>query len=480
VVRQHKKVIHLSCIILCNGHTINKDCLTPGAGFSDYHKFPLKYPSRAGHLLWTTAIKKISSDFFVLLSSLGKFISRPHRGFRWTTDADGSILHLEMMSDSTTKYLTYYPTHATRTRSGQRFIQGNTFCKSPLPYYASVTWFLDTSVFLHSWLGQFVPEITSTLFWENIRSIDNPSMWRNLQCNGDGTWIYDGLRMGSLIVIHDGSYMKEVSTSISTAAVMILCIVTGLICKCIIAEHSASASSYCGEILGAIITQILLWAAVAGKMGPYPIITEDCYNNGVVLHGNSQFCPLSGTQTQANVLRVMKRLITRQPFIFIIKFLYVASHSNDRKDWASCTIKERLNIKANHLAKQALLHAHSCNEYFDGCFPAEDFWVYTTGCKVTGLTKPSLEMHWGRSEAKRFLDFKHIVHTANFDTIWWHGMDLAMSNFPKMYRIFVSKQVSGWCGTNSKNLSVGLDHLQFMPQLQNGERDVKTHDMLPP
>jgi hypothetical protein len=197
-----------------------------------------------------------------------------------------------------------------------------------------------------------------------------------------------------------------------------------------------------------MITQIILWAAVAEKMGPYPIMTEDCNNNGVVLHCNSPFCPLSGTQTQANVLRVMKQLITRQPFI--IKFLYVASHSNDRKDWASCTFKERLNIKVDHLAKQALLHAHSCNEYFDGCFPAEDFRVYTSGRKVTGPTKPSLEMHWGRSEAKRFLDFKHIVHTADFDKIWWHGLDLAMSSFPKMYRIFVLKQVSGWCGTNSK------------------------------
>ena len=121
--------------------------------------------------------------------------------------------------------------------------------------------------------------------------------------------------MGSLIVIHDGSYMKDVSTSISAATVMILCVVTGSICKCTIAKYSASASSYHGEILGAIITQIILWAAVARNMDPYPIMTEDCNNNGVVLHGNSPYRPLSGTQTQANVLHVMKRLITRQPFI---------------------------------------------------------------------------------------------------------------------------------------------------------------------
>jgi hypothetical protein len=36
------------------------------------------------------------------------------------------------------------------------------------------------------------------------------------------------------------------------------------------------------------------------------------------------------------------------------------------------------------------------------------------------------------------------------EIIWWYGMDIATSSFPKMYKIFVSKQVLGWCGTNSK------------------------------
>jgi hypothetical protein len=151
-------------------------------------------------------------------------------------------------------------------------------------------------------------------------------------------------------------------------------------------------------------------------MGPYPIVMVDCDNNGVVLHGNSPFCPLSSTQTQANVLRIMKRLIAQQPFV--IKFLYVAAHSDDRKDWTSCTVKECLNIKVDHLAKQALLHAHSCNEYFDRRFPAEDFQIHTSGIKVTGPIKQSLELHWGKSEAKRFFDYKQIVRATNFDSIW--------------------------------------------------------------
>jgi hypothetical protein len=45
VVHQHKKVIHLSCIVLCDGRTINKACLTSAPGVSHLHKFPLQQPT---------------------------------------------------------------------------------------------------------------------------------------------------------------------------------------------------------------------------------------------------------------------------------------------------------------------------------------------------------------------------------------------------------------------------------------------------
>ncbi len=280
-------------------------------------QFPLQQPTRSDFTLWATAIKRISSKFLVLPVPLGKYISPPHRDFIWTTNTDGSSLHLRIMTDGITRYIAYHPTHKTRTRSGTRFTKSNTYCDFPLPYYASVMRSLDKDVQLHSWTDQYIGKPILTLFWDNIQSLDNPSLWRNLRCDGDSTWIYHGLCMGSLIVVHNGSYMKDISTSISAVAVMILCAVTGSICKCTIAEYSESASSYRGKILGAVLTQVILWAAAAGKMGPYLIVTEDCDNNGVVLHGNSPFSPLSSTQTQADVLQIMKRLIAQQHFIKI-------------------------------------------------------------------------------------------------------------------------------------------------------------------
>jgi hypothetical protein len=72
------------------------------------------------------------------------------------------------------------------------------------------------------------------------------------------------------------------------------------------------------------------------------------------------------------------------------------------------------------------------------------------GRKVIGSLREELEEFWGRSTAKRFFHKKGIVSLFHFDSIWWLGYDRAMSGYPKLFRTFTTKQVSGWCGCNSK------------------------------
>ena len=45
IYRQYKKVIHLSCIVLSDGRSIDKECMSTTEGRSDLHKFPLQHPS---------------------------------------------------------------------------------------------------------------------------------------------------------------------------------------------------------------------------------------------------------------------------------------------------------------------------------------------------------------------------------------------------------------------------------------------------
>jgi hypothetical protein len=124
---------------------------------------------------------------------------------------------------------------------------------------------------------------------------------------------------GSLVIIHDGSFMKEIHPYISTVAIMIYCKTTKKGCKCTIAEQSQSAGSYKGEILGGVVTQLILHVAVQGRMGPYPLTIEDCNNDGVVKHGNTPFRPLLSTQSNADVLHIIKHMILDHPQFLVVK-----------------------------------------------------------------------------------------------------------------------------------------------------------------
>jgi hypothetical protein len=75
-------------------------------------------------------------------------------------------------------------------------------------------------VLLHSSaVSARLPE-ASLDFETNLRSYGNKTLWRSLDYDDDGSWILEGMINRCLIISHDGSYMKEVSPSISAAAMM--------------------------------------------------------------------------------------------------------------------------------------------------------------------------------------------------------------------------------------------------------------------
>jgi len=119
----------------------------------------------------------------------------------------------------------------------------------------------------------------------------------------------DGLVDGTLVSVHDGSYMKEVNPQVCSAAFMIRCSNTGLRAKGAVEEWLESADNYRAEILGGIMTQLVLKAASQDPRLHYRTVTVDYDNKGVVIHGNSPQWPLKENQAQADVLRVLKRVI---------------------------------------------------------------------------------------------------------------------------------------------------------------------------
>ncbi len=111
------------------------------------------------------------------------------------------------------------------------------------PIFASITHSQSGQVLLHSSAAAATPSVVSLGFETNLRSYGNKTLWKLLDYDGDGSWILERMTNRSLIIIHDGSYVKEISPLISSAATMIYFTIAKKRCKCTWAEKSETAGS---------------------------------------------------------------------------------------------------------------------------------------------------------------------------------------------------------------------------------------------
>jgi hypothetical protein len=282
---------------------------------------------------------------------------------------------------------------------------------------------------------------------ERLSALPNQSLWENLQLDGDGSWIYEGLLANTLIMMSDGSYNEKVGHDICSCAAIILCTATGKKASVIWVEKSDvhTADNYRAEILGGIAIQLLLQVATDGKY-----ISSDmkprlgCDNKGVVHHGNHPRGPMPEKQRQADVLRYYKRLVHDAPFR--CRMFHVYGHMDQLLKWEELTLEERVNVDCDHLAEEALLAGAASGEFIDCVLPDEDLVVRVEGEKVSGATAAVITRHWGDNVAcQHYYHDRGIVHWDLFPTVYWDGVETVMKKVPEIRDVLsVGNESSFW------------------------------------
>jgi hypothetical protein len=190
----------------------------------------------------------ISSEFDVLTLPLQEYISTKRLRPSWHLSQNRDTLHHNIKRNGKDYHVKYTPTKAPlvqQTHSGRRF-QSNVTKVSYLesPIFASIAHSQSEQVLLHLSAAAATPPVVFLSFEHNLRSYGNESLWRSLDYDKDGSWILRGMINRSLIIIHDGSYMKDIFPLISSVATMIYCTVAKKQCKCPWAKKSESVGSY--------------------------------------------------------------------------------------------------------------------------------------------------------------------------------------------------------------------------------------------
>jgi hypothetical protein len=450
-VRKYKGFHGLGDITLADGVTIDPFALTDEPSDSS-RVFSVERPTRADFKLFRIAIRNLSSAGYKLPRKLGKYISSPHRPDKWFVSDDRDFLYYYYHT-SNSSYVRYVRDFSRRsTRGGTKYIFPTT-CQGQFPWHtrASVRLLSDDSseVELHSTATVYIPSKSRQTFLQRLASLPNQSLWRTFECDGDGEWIYNGLLRGSLVMVSDGSYNKAVGNDVCSCAAAILCTATNQRASVTWVEKSDrfTADNYRAELLGAIALQLMVKTATDGKY-----ISRDmrprfgCDKKGVVHHGNHPRRPMPMKQSQADVLRYYKKLVRDAPFK--CRMYHVFGHLDELLSLSELTIEEKINICCDQMAEEALHQSSRSHRYISRVFPEEDLVFCVDGVKISGATTPAISRHWGDEQAREHYHSKGILDRDLFDEVYWDGIEQVMKQSPTMFGVWVTKQVSGFCGTN--------------------------------
>jgi hypothetical protein len=174
----------------------------------------------------------------------------------------------------------------------------------------------------------------------------------------------------------------------------------------------------------------------------------------------------------------------KQTFTGSFKYLHVYGHMDKYLKWEQLSLVQQLNYVCDTLAKQAISTAtlqgyHSRQSQF---LPKEDVALVIWGNKVTGNLSSPLRFHTSKEVMRQYLR----THTKDkwsndrFDAVDWEHLDLALKNKPDMYKIWRSKQNSGFLGTRVQVGCYSGDPCVDKRCPSCGRRETAMHIMLCP
>lgn len=406
----------------------------------------LEKPTPSDFRLWNDVIKELTSPSLRLQIGLGPYFRSVDK--HWYISEDSSQVYRVQVLEDGRKAFQVYECQSRRhnTRYGALFKLMRTEMGSPISTsFASVLEVDEFHVRLHSQASVPRPISKPTAFWDVLKSFSNQSLWRHFHCEGDGFWITQALIAGTLMCVHDGSFMVCMDKTVCSAGFIIRCTKSGKTAMGSVVEKSDVASNYRGEILGGMMIQLVLRAA-SSVSRPYRQVVVNCDNMGVVNHGNEPQAPLQEKQSQADVLRCLKQYVKENRFETVYE--WVKAHQDDRMRWDDLSLKEQLNCIVDALAKKALICSLVNRQFISNLFPFEQVRVIMGKKKLTASPKKSFVEYVDYKTARDLYDARGIIPKRYFYLVYWDGVYKLNTTLPKMFGVWLTKHTSHFCATN--------------------------------
>ena len=449
-VRISLQAVHLSDITTGDGCLIRTESRRgkPTAGSNSKLDWPREIPSKKDRDLWTAALQRATSDDFELRSTLGDWISQPHREWKWWYHPDTDTLYEGTFHNSWRKSEAgllpqpwYKPTGICGSLPGDcvRTTVG------PNSSYARAS---HTGGCKDSILMGPQPEPTS--------------ITKLIETWGEEAWILKysnfthsaavaaAITNGTALSCSDGSYKVMGSEDLATAAWKMEdsahpggpCCAGVLQCS----GTEIEVNNYRGEYHG-IHAQLAAVLAICKFHGVTSgAITIGCDLKNGIWKASHRASYVANRMKHGDLIRAI-RCIRDELHPIQITFKHVLGHQDDTLDYYQLDRLSQLNVDVDELAQSFLdeLILTTPKPVAPYCIKGEGWRCIANGKKYTGNGPRPLEDALGRQLMRQWLNKKRQLEEEAFDFVDWEAMAAAMKAFPVMYQLFVTKMVSGHC-----------------------------------
>ena len=290
-------------------------------------------------------------------------------------------------------------------------------------------------------------------------------MWSGIVNEGaDLRWVLQAIENGSGIWVTDGSYNKKIAPLVSGAGWVFYCTVQEKKLYGTLYKFSTKAGSYRAELLGLLAIHVLM-SALESFYNLKPSTAKICCDNSGALFKAKEYRRRIPTgASQADIKRVLRNIKTKLKSKF--EYEWVPSHQDRYKLWSQLPLVQQLNCICDSLAKTAVQESLHCFDHRTRTqvLPCESAAVFVGGLKQTSDVARDVRFALGYSDAEAFYttplgptDSNGNRHKNSglgwsreaFRAVDWEALDATLHKKPQMYKQWLAKQCSGFCGTQT-------------------------------
>jgi hypothetical protein len=410
-------------------------------------EFPVEKPSPKDIACWRRGLILITSPTYELPTHdiLGPWITRPHRHWEWFYyPAEGALFR-----NAHQVWHRYEPTtqHITRHRTFRRV---SLVPQPPTILFRATAW-IDHQGRAHfegAMLDMIPPTPPPLSIYHLIHSW--PDHWPLEHCSfpDSPAQLIQAIQMGRAHGVCDGSYMPKLSPDLGAAAWIVEDPDSGQAMKGEVQTSGTmhEVDSYRSELQGqhAMLLGLLAFCT-------FHNITEGgvrlgCDNSSCVRHGQGDWTKVSPSTKHSDLIRAIRTLKYKLPIT--VTFVHVYGHQDDFLSFATLPRLSQLNVLMDHRAKTHLqmLASQSPTPLCSALLPHEGWRCSVANIKITSDPGKTIRHTVFGSKLCKHLVNKQRISTPAFYDIDWNAMERATDLFPPLYRLWVSKHVSGFFG----------------------------------